>query len=266
MSDPLLVERNDHIETWTINLPEQRNPISSEDMIEAFVDNTRRVQGDLDVRAIVLTGAGSAFSAGGNVNDMKSKAGMFAGSPYELRNGYRGGIQRIPLALNDLEVPMVAAVNGPAVGAGCDLAMMADLRIASRKAWFAESFVQLGIIPGDGGAWLLSNALGPQRAAQMALTGDRVDADTALKWDLVVDVVDADDLLPAAHELAGRIAKNPPHATRMAKRLLKESRTSDLREVLELSATMQALSHHTDDHDEAMDAFLNKRPAQFQGR
>lgn len=266
MTDPLLVERDDHVETWTINLPEQRNPISSDEIIEAFVDNTRRVQGDLDVRAIVLTGAGSAFSAGGNVNDMKAKAGMFAGSPYELRNGYRGGIQRIPLAMNDLEVPVVAAVNGPAVGAGCDLTVMADLRIASTKAWFAESFVQLGIIPGDGGAWLLSHAIGPQRAAQMALTGDRVDAETALKWGLVADVVEPEELLPTAQKLAGRIAKNPPHATRMAKRLLKESRTSDLREVLELSATMQALAHHTADHDEAMDAFLTKRPGEFQGR
>ncbi|GAA4681863.1 crotonase/enoyl-CoA hydratase family protein [Gordonia humi] len=266
MSEPLLVERADHIETWTINLPEQRNPISRDDMIEAFVHNTRRVQGDLDVRAIVLTGAGSAFSAGGNVNDMQTKSGMFAGSPYEMRNGYRGGIQRIPLAMNDLEVPVVAAVNGPAVGAGCDLTMMADIRIASTKAWFAESFVQLGIIPGDGGAWLLSHAVGPQRAAQMALTGDRVDAETALKWDLVADVVEPEELMPAALKLAGRIAKNPPHATRMAKRLLKESRTSDLREVLELSATMQALSHHTADHEEALDAFLNKREPDFQGR
>ncbi|RRO14137.1 crotonase/enoyl-CoA hydratase family protein [Saccharopolyspora rhizosphaerae] len=266
MSDVLVVERTDHVETWTINLPDQRNPISGADVVEAFEVNVRRVQQDLDVRCVVLTGAGKAFSAGGNVNDMREKAGMFSGSPWQMRNGYRDGIQRIPLALTECEVPVVAAVNGPAVGAGCDLALMCDLRVASTHAWFAESFVQLGIIPGDGGAWLLTQAVGPQRAAEMALTGDRVDAQKALEWGLVAHVVEPEELLDEARALAERVAKNPPHATRMAKRLLKESRTHDLRHVLELSATMQALSHHTEDHAEAMDAVLDKRSADFRGR
>ena len=113
------------------------------------------------------------------------------------RNGYRHGIQQIPLALRRCEVPFIAAVNGPAVGAGCDLAMMCDLRIASTKAFFAESFVQLGIIPGDGGAWFLTRAIGPARAAEMALTGDRVDAATALEWGMVSRVVEPEDLLVA---------------------------------------------------------------------
>ncbi|GAA2341892.1 crotonase/enoyl-CoA hydratase family protein [Saccharopolyspora halophila] len=265
MTDVLLVERAEHVETWTINLPDQRNPISSEEMIEAFEVNARRVQQDLDVRCIVLTGAGKAFSAGGNVTDMREKQGMFAGNPWQMRNGYRDGIQRIPLALAECEVPLVAAVNGPAVGAGCDLAMMCDLRVASTNAWFAESFVQLGIIPGDGGAWFLTQAVGPQRAAEMALTGDRVDAATALEWGMLARVVEPERLLDEARALAGRVAKNPPHATRMAKRLLQESRTGGLRQVLELSATMQALSHHTDDHAEAMAAVQDKRPGTFGG-
>ncbi|MEH6382938.1 MAG: enoyl-CoA hydratase-related protein, partial [Dietzia cercidiphylli] len=159
-TSPLLVERADHIETWTLNLPDSRNPISDPAIVDALCDRVAAVNADHDVRAVVLTGAGSAFSAGGNVKDMVDKAGMFGGSPYELRNGYRGGIQRIPRALYHCEVPVVAAVNGPAVGAGCDLAVMCDLRVASTKAWFAESFVQLGIIPGDGGAWLLTKAIG----------------------------------------------------------------------------------------------------------
>lgn len=265
MSDVLKIERDGNVETWTVDLPDQRNPISGTDMIEAFEDHTRRVQGDLDVRCVVLTGAGSAFSAGGNVGDMRAKEGIFAGTPWQVRNGYRRGIQRIPLAMQDCEVPMVAAVNGPAVGAGCDLALMCDLRIASTKGWFAESFVQLGIIPGDGGAWLLTQAVGPQRAAEMALTGDRVQADQALEWGLVTQVVEPEGLLPAAQELAGRVAKNPPHATRMAKRLLRESQRATLPQVLELSATMQALSHHTADHEEAMAAMLEKRPGTYSG-
>lgn len=265
MTDPVRVERADHVETWTIDLPDQRNPISAEEVVEAFVANLDRVDGDPDVRCVVLTGAGSAFSAGGNVRDMAERRGMFGGNPYRVRTGYRRGIQRIPRAMAACEVPFVAAVNGPAVGAGCDLAMMCDLRVASERAWFAESFVQLGIVPGDGGAWFLTRAVGPARAAEMALTGDRVDAATALEWGLVSRVVPADDLLPTARALAARVAANPPHATRMTKKLLRASLDHDLDHVLELSATMQALSHHTDDHVEAVAATTEKREGRYSG-
>lgn len=265
-SAPLLVERTDHIETWTLNLPDVRNPISDPAIVDALCDRVAAVNADHDVRAVVLTGAGSAFSAGGNVKDMADRVGMFGGSPYQLRDGYRQGIQRIPRALYHCEVPVIAAVNGPAVGAGCDLAVMCDLRVASERAWFAESFVQLGIIPGDGGAWLLTKAIGPARAAEMALTGDRVTADQAEKWGLVNQVVAPEDLMDAAHGLAARVAKNPPHAVRMAKRLLRESQHQSLESLLELSAAMQALAHHTEDHREALTAFGEKRPGHYSGR
>lgn len=266
MNDLLLVERQGHVETWAINVPDQRNPISGLDMIEAFETNIERVNSDLTVRCVIITGTGSAFSAGGNVAEMRTRSGMFAGGPWQLRNGYRRGIQRLPLAMQASDVPMIAAVNGPAVGAGCDLAMMCDLRIVSSRGWFAESFVQLGLIPGDGGAWFLTQAIGPLRAAEMALTGDRVDAATALDWGLVNSVVEPESLLAAAVELAERVAKNPTHSTRMAKRLLRESQLSSLGSVLELSATMQAVSHHTADHEEAMEAMLDRRPGQYLGR
>lgn len=265
-SQPLIVERADHIETWTLNLPESRNAISDPAIVDALCARVAEVNADHEVRAVVLTGAGSAFSAGGNVKDMVDRTGMFGGSPYELRDGYRTGIQRIPRALYHCEVPVIAAVNGPAVGAGCDLAVMCDLRVASTKAWFAESFVQLGIIPGDGGAWLLTKAIGPARAAEMALTGDRVKAEQAAAWGLVNEVVEPEDLLPAARALAARVAKNPPHAVRMAKRLLRESQHQSLESLLELSAAMQALAHHTADHREALTAFGEKRPGEYEGR
>lgn len=264
--EPLLVERDEHIETWTLNLPDSRNPISDPGVVEALCTQVEAVNADHDVRAVVLTGAGSAFSAGGNVKDMVDRAGMFGGSPYEVRQGYRQGIQRIPRALYHCEVPVVAAVNGPAVGAGCDLAVMCDLRVASTRAWFAESFVQLGIIPGDGGAWLLTKAIGPARAAEMALTGDRVTAEQAADWGLVNQVVEPEDLLDAARSLAARVAKNPPHAVRMAKRLLRESQHQSLESLLELSAAMQALAHHTEDHREALAAFGDKRRGEYTGR
>lgn len=254
----LAVERNGAIEVWTIDDPETRNAISSPEMIDAIVDNVRRVDRDAEVRAVVLTGAGKAFSSGGNVRDMAEGNGMFGGPPVEQRYGYRHGIQQIPLAFHASEVPFIAAVNGPAVGAGCDLAMMCDLRIASDRAWFAESFVQLGLIPGDGGAWFLTQAIGPARAAEMALTGDRVDAQQALEWGIVSRVCAPEDLMATAMDLAERVAKNPSHAVRMAKQLLRASRTADLGPVLELSASLQAVAHQAEEHRQRVQAWLER--------
>ncbi|MER7416072.1 crotonase/enoyl-CoA hydratase family protein [Micromonospora peucetia] len=265
MDDPVLVERDGHVETWTVNLPEARNPISGDDVIDALVARVDAVNADRSVRAVILTGAGSAFSAGGNVKDMADRVGLFGGAPHELRDGYRRGIQRIPRAMYACDVPLIAAVNGAAVGAGCDLALMCDLRIASERAFFAESFVKLGIIPGDGGAWLLPRAVGAARAAEMALTGDRVDAATALEWGLVSRVVPHGELLAEARRLADRVAANPPHAVRMAKKLLREAQHQSLDSILELSAAMQALAHQTRDHDEAVRAFLDRRDPHFTG-
>ena len=183
----------------------------------------------------------------------------------QIRQEYRTGIQRLPLALFNLEVPVIAAVNGAAVGAGLDLACMCDVRIASDKAKFAESFVKLGIIPGDGGAWLLTRLVGLSRAAEMAFTGDAIDARQAEQWGLVSRVVAPEELMQAAQTLAERIAANPGHAVRLAKRLLRESLHTRLDTLLELAAAYQALSHQTPDHREAVAAFLEKRPPVFGG-
>jgi enoyl-CoA hydratase/carnithine racemase len=205
---------------------------------------------------VILTGAGSAFSAGGNVKDMRDRKGLSAGSPYEIRNNYRRDIQNIPLNVYDLDVPTIAAVNGAAIGAGCDLACMCDIRIASERAKFAESFVKLGIIPGDGGAWLLPRLVGQSKAAELTFTGDTIDATEALACGLVSKVVPADALMNEARALAGRIAANPGHALRMAKRLLREGQHVRLDTLLEMSAAFQAIAHHTPEHDQAIDALL----------
>lgn len=265
MSDAIEIRRDDDIVTWTLNRPETRNVISEPEMVRAFEDAIAAVNADRTARVVVLAANGPAFSSGGNVKHMRDRAGMFGGAPAELRDGYRQGIQRIPKALYHCEVPVVAAVGGPAIGAGCDLALMCDMRIASTAATFAESFVRLGIIPGDGGAWLLPRAVGPARAAEMAFTGDAVDAATALEWGLVSRVVDPEDLLPAAYALAGRVAANPPQALRMTKKLLREGQHQSLESLLELSAAMQALAHNTRDHQEAVAAMLEKRPPRFVG-
>jgi enoyl-CoA hydratase/carnithine racemase len=224
-----------------------------------------KINKDHSVRAVIITGAGSAFSSGGNVKDMRDKKGMFGGTPNEIRDGYRNGIQRIPLAINNLEVPIIAAVNGAAIGAGCDLTMMCDMRIASEKALFAESFVKVGLIPGDGGAWFLPRVIGLSRANEMAFTGEPVTAETALAWGMVSQVVEPDKLLDAANKLALRIAANPPNALRMTKRLIKEGEHAKLDSLLEMSASLQALAHQTKDHAEAVDAIIEKRTPNFTG-
>ncbi len=259
MSEFLQIAREGPVVVATLNRPEQRNAISTHEDSREIEEFCRAMTGDHRVRAIVLTGAGAAFCAGGNVKDMASRQGMFAGSPFELRNRYRLGIQRIPLSLYELEIPLVAAVNGPAIGAGLDLACMCDVRIASKSATFAESFVKLGIIPGDGGAWFLPRIIGMARASLMTLTGDAIDAATALEYGLVSEVVEPEACLDRALNIAGRIAANPGHATRMAKRLLREGQDMKLGPLLEMSAAFQALSHHTADHVEAVDAFVAKR-------
>jgi enoyl-CoA hydratase/carnithine racemase len=266
MSEPIVVAREQWIETWTLNLPEQRNPITGLDVIDAFEAVVRRVNADAEVRVVILTGAGSAFSTGGNVKHMIDGEGMFGLPPQQQMDAYRDGVQRIPRALAKLRVPLIAAVNGPAVGAGCDLACMADLRIASADAWFAESFVKLGIIAGDGGAWFLPRAVGEARAREMAFTGDRISAETALEWGLVSQVVAPDELLAAAKALAERIAVNPPLAVRMTKQLMDAASTQTLDEVLDLSASMQALAHQTDDHREALDAARDRRAGVYRGK
>ena len=259
MSDFVLFERDDAVVTLTLNRPEERNALSTQAQWEEIVACCDRVRTDPSVKVVIVTGAGTAFSAGGNVKDMRDKKGIAGGNPFEISQGYLNGIQRIPLALHALDVPTIAAVNGPAIGAGCDLACMCDIRIASDKARFAESFVKLGIVPGDGGAWLVQRVIGYQRAAELSFTGDTIDAQTALEIGLVTRVVAPADLMPAARELAGRIAVNSGPALRMAKRLLRQAQTGRLDDTLQLSAALQALAHHTPEHDAAVAGFFAQR-------
>jgi enoyl-CoA hydratase/carnithine racemase len=266
MNPFLSTEREGDIVTVRMNRPDTRNALTDPAQMQEFSDICFQLRHDASVKAVILTGAGSAFCAGGNIKDMRERAGMFGGSPYALRNSYRDGIQRIPLALYELEIPVIAAINGPAIGAGLDLACMCDIRLAAQSATFAESFVRLGIVPGDGGAWLLPRAIGLPRATIMAFTGDSIDAAKALEWGLVAQVTSDAQLLDDAHALAKRIAANPGHALRLTKRLLREGQHMRLDSLLELSASFQALAHYTEDHHEAVQAFMEKRPPQLTGR
>jgi enoyl-CoA hydratase/carnithine racemase len=265
MTDKVLYQQDGAIVTITLNDPAMRNPISERAMVDGIVEALERLNEDASVRVAILTGAGSAFSSGGDLRKMKADAEQRASQPALTPRYYKQGIQRIPLAFEKLDVPIIAAVNGPAIGAGLDLACMCDMRIAGQSAKFAESFVKVGIVPGDGGAWLLPRVVGFSKACEMAFTGDMLDAAEALACGLVSRVVPDVDLLDAARALAQRIAVNPPHAVRMAKRLLLEGRHTRLDTLLEMSAALQALTHATADHREAVDAFLEKRKPVFRG-
>jgi enoyl-CoA hydratase/carnithine racemase len=239
MSKFLSIEREGDIVTVRMNRPETRNALTDPGQMEEFADLCNDLRRDASVKVMILTGAGKAFCAGGNIKDMRDRAGI---SSYEL------------------EIPIIAAVNGAAIGAGLDLACMCDIRLAAQSATFAESFVRLGIVPGDGGAWLLPRAIGLPRASLMAYTGDTIDAAKALDWGLVVQVTSDAELPGEAQGLARRIAANPAHALRLTKRLLREGQHVRLDTLLELSAGFQALAHHTEEHHDAVRAFLDKRP------
>jgi len=265
MTDKVLYEQDGPIVTITLNDPGMRNPISEMEMVDGIVGALERLNKDTSARVAILTGAGSAFSSGGDLRKMQADFQNRAEKPHLTPAYYKNGIQRIPLAFEKLDVPIIGAVNGPAIGAGLDLACMCDMRIAAESARFAESFVKVGIVPGDGGAWLLPRVVGFSKACEMAFTGDMLNAAEALACGLVSRVVPDAELLDAAKALANRIAVNPPHAVRMAKRLLLEGRHTRLDTLLEMSAAMQALTHATPDHREAVTAFLEKRKPVFKG-
>jgi len=265
MSEPVLYQQDGGVVTLTLNEPATRNAISPA-IVDALVEYTNRINADLTVGCVILTGAGEGFSSGGNVKAMKERAGLFGGSPAEIRRGYHQGIQRIPLAMYGLEAPSIAAVNGAAVGAGCDLSTMCDIRIASRTAKFAESFLRVGLVSGDGGAWYLPRVVGWSKACEMTFTGDFLDADEAARIGLVSKVVDADKLMDEARAMATRIAAHPVHSVRLTKRLLRDSQRVDLPVALELASSLQALVQHTKDQQEAVLAFNEKRKPKFEGR
>ncbi|MFN3232010.1 MAG: enoyl-CoA hydratase-related protein [Alphaproteobacteria bacterium] len=256
----------DRVAVLTLNRHDMRNALTGNKMIDHIVDTCAWINKCPDVSVLVITGAGSAFSAGGNIKAMKERGDDFAGDVGAVAQSYRDGIQRIPLAIESVEVPVIAAVNGPAIGAGCDLTLMCDIRIASENAVFGETFVNLGLVSGDGGGWFLPRIVGPQRAAEMTFTGRLVKAEESVELGISMEVVPADELMTRALELAAQIASKPPVTVRYTKRLLKLSQRAELKDFLDKCAFFQAVCHQTDDHMEAVTAFIEKRSANFAGR
>lgn len=266
MSSAILkVERVGAVVTMTIDDPGTRNALSAQ-LARELVAACREMNEDLGVGCAILTGAGDVFCAGGNIKDMYARAHHFAGNAAEIRRTYQHGVQSIARALYDLEVPVIAAVNGPAMGAGMDFVTMCTIRIASRKARFAESFIKLGLTSAAGGAWFLSRAVGTAAAAELTLTGDIIDPERAMQIGLISRIVEPESLLDEARAIAERIVRHPTHSIRLNTRLLRESARIDLPAALEIAASMQAVVQQTEDQYEAVAAAVEKRPPAYQGR
>lgn len=266
MSDVLKLEKSNGIATITITRGDRMNPLGLDGDGAAFKAACEDIETDKSIRCAVLTGEGRAFSAGGDLKAMKDRSGAFGGSVSDRREGYTKNIHVIVKSLYNLEVPLIAAVNGPAIGLGCDVACMADIRIASEKARFGMPFLRLGIIPGDGGVWLLTRTIGNSRAAEMVFTGDYYGAETAKEWGIVSKVTTPESLMEETMALAERIAAQPPQALRAAKSLLRQAQTASYEQIMEVSASMQAILHTTEDHEEGVSALLEKRTPVFTGK
>lgn len=263
LKDAALVH-DGRIAVLTLQRDDVRNALTGTALVDDICAALEWAKNSDDLSVLILTGAGAAFSAGGNIKLMRERSGK--ASPFELEQFYRQGIQRIPAAMHLAEIATIAAVNGPAIGAGFDLANMCDIRIGSTRAQFGETFVNLGLIPGDGGAWFLQRLVGSQRAAELTLTGRIVKADEAHAMGILLEVTEPEALMPRAQDIARQIAAKPPLAVRYAKRTLRLAQEQGLGEHLEACATFQAILQKTGDHLEALTAFFEKRAGSFKGK
>ncbi len=259
----ILVNQEGYSLLITLNRPESCNAITLV-MVKELTDVLKFADIDDSIRVIIITGAERCFSAGGDLKAMKSKTEMFEGESAELRNRYLRGIQEIPRTIEAIRTPIIAYVNGPAVGAGCDLAAMCDLRVASEKARFGVTFSKIGLVAGDGGPFFLQRVVGYAKAMELYLTARIIDAKEAKDIGLVNYITE--DGLEGAIALASEIASNAPVPVSMMKQALKHSRNSSAEACLELMASFQAIVQRTSDHFEGVDAILEKRQPQFQGK
>ncbi|MDO8673695.1 MAG: enoyl-CoA hydratase-related protein [Dehalococcoidia bacterium] len=260
----IVLTKKDGIATITLDRPEKMNSFSDE-MKRSLPLAIEEVKQDDDMRVLILTGAGRGFCSGADVSDLGSRAAGSSSSPYDRRN-YIRDIHRIALALRSLDKPTIAMVNGAAVGAGCDLAMACDMRIASDNARFGEVYIKLGVVPGNGGMYFLPRLVGLARACELIFTGDIIDGREAERLGLVNKTVPVAELLAETMKLASKIAAGPPIAMRLAKIGIYECLMRDLSSSLDYSALAMGIAQSTEDHREATRAFSEKRQPVFRGR
>ena len=251
----------DGIATIRLNRPARRNAFTL-DMVDRWAELLAEARVDPEVKVLVLTGTGSAFCSG---VDLDRRHGEGPATPLARKQVLSERVHRIPLAMEDLDKPTIAAINGPAVGAGMDMALMCDMRIMARSATLAEGYIRVGLVPGDGGCFYLPRLVGTAKALELLLTGDTIDAETAERIGVVNHVVDDNQLAGAVEALARKIADGPPVAVRMIKRAVYQSTRSDLRTSLDLISSHTGVIGLMEDSVEAMSAFREKRRPNFKG-
>lgn len=260
---PVLLEvRHDSIVVLTMNRPDRLNALNNE-LASELNDSFARIAVDESVRVIVLTGAGRAFCSGGDLGHIRK--GRESGDVKQLEPLLRSGMQMV-LKMRTMPQPVIAAVNGPAAGAGMNIALAADFRIAAEDASFGQNFAKVGLFPDYGGTFFLPELVGPSKAAELFYTGDMIDAETAFRLGLVNRVVPAAQLEAEVKTFAQKIAQGPPLAIRATKRALFGGGQKALEEALENEVQQQMKCFPSEDCGEGIRAFFEKRPPKFQGR
>jgi 2-(1,2-epoxy-1,2-dihydrophenyl)acetyl-CoA isomerase len=267
--EQILYDKSEGVATITLNRPERMNAFTDV-MIREWAHALEDARLDRDVRAVIVTGAGRGFCAGA---DLRGGSGVTENAMAERpataadrRNWLRDGVHYVPRAVQLLDKPYIAAVNGAAVGAGMDMASMADIRIASDRAKFAMSYAKVGLIPGDGGCYFLPRIVGIAKALELIWTADFVDAEEAMRIGYVTKVVPGDDLMSSTREFALRLAQGPAVAMQMAKRLVYRGLDASWHEAFEMAGQAMAIAQATEDAREGPRAFVEGRPPKFEGR
>ena len=249
--------------TILLNRPRRKNAFTTE-MVDEWAEALRGARTDDSVGAIVVTGAGDAFCSGGELEGLAP--GTEGPTTYERKAFLTDHVHRVAYALEDLDKPIIAAVNGVAVGAGMDMALMCDMRFVARSAWMSEGYVNVGLVSGDVGAYWLPRLVGTAKAMELLLTGDFVDAEEAHRIGLANRIYDDTELMEKTRQFAEKLAAGPPRITRMIKRAVYQSAKSDLRTSLDLISSHMAVVQSMEEHTEAFNAFREKRPPNFEGR
>jgi len=261
MSDDLLFDVDNGIATFTLNRPEKRNSFTDE-MVGAWVARLDDCKTRDDVKVIVFTATGTAFSAGGDTSGLAKKAEL---TPLQAKHGLMDNTQALTRKVAEIDKPIIAAVNGMAVGGGMDLALMCDVRLAAASARFAETYGKMGLLPGVGGAWFLPRLIGTAAALDMFWTGRWVDAQEALQLGIVNRVFPDDEFHASVREYAETLANAAPMSVRMVKRLVTQGMTTDLHSHLDTISSHLAIVRTSNDHKEAAAAFREKRKPNFTG-
>jgi len=255
----------DHVATLLLNRPEKKNAFT-DDMLKRWRECLVEAQSNDEVRVIVVTGAGDAFCSGGDLGRRTNEAAAAPSTVLQRKQRLGQATHRVVLTMQDIDKPVIAAVNGAAVGAGMDMALMCDIRVAAKSARFSEGYIRVGLVPGNGACYFLPRLVGTAQALELLWTADFVSAEQAEKIGLVNHVYEDATFREEAYAFARKIAVAPPVNIRAIKRTVYQSLTSDLRTSLELISSHMAIVQTTVDYREAINAYKEKRAGKYHGR